>query len=301
MAKLKTMKKFLLALPLSIFFVLSLFGQQIPHGIVLESLSMRSEIMKKDVKYSVYLPADYFTDQRKYPVVYLLHGYTGKETDWVQFGEANRTADKMMANSEIPDMIIVMPDGANDWYMNSYDGKTNYEDFFIKELIPYIDSAYQTRPERGYRAISGLSMGGEGSTLLAIKYPNVFAACAGLSSAFRTDEEMVTLADDRYENTFGQLYGRDLKGESRLTEAWKKNSALSLLETLPLENIKKVRYYFDCGDDDYLYKGNSAMHVLMSDKKISHEFRMRDGAHNWTYWRTGLGDALKFIGESFKH
>ena len=73
------------------------------------------------------------------------------------------------------------------------------------------------------------------------------------------------------------------------------------MEIMPLDSLKKVRWYFDCGDDDFLFRGNDALHTLMRKRNISVEFRMRDGGHTWEYWRTGLVDALKFIGNGFKH
>ena len=295
------MLKRLLAYPLSIFFVLNVFAQQnIPHGTVIASAELHSAILNRDVKYSIYLPADYFSAQRRYPVTYLLHGYTGCETDWVDFGEANRIADKMISENAIPDMIIVMPDGKNDWYMNTYDGKIRYEDFFIKELIPYIDSAYQTRADKSFRAISGLSMGGYGSTLLALKHTDVFGAVAALSAAYFTDDEMINMPDENYNGSFGSYIGLNLKGKARINDHFKKNSIAYLLESQPIENIKSVRWYFDCGDDDFLFEGNALLHITLTKKKIKHDYRMRDGAHTWTYWRTGLPDALKFIGDGFR-
>jgi len=71
------------------------------------------------------------------------------------------------------------------------------------------------------------------------------------------------------------------------------------MKNMPEEQKTKVRFYLDCGDDDFLYKGNSTLHILMNDQKIPHEFRVRDGIHEWEYWRTGLPDALKFISKSF--
>ena len=67
------------------------------------------------------------------------------------------------------------------------------------------------------------------------------------------------------------------------------------------DDLKKVRYWIDCGDDDFLSRGNSLLHVALIDKGVPHEYRVRDGAHNWTYWRTGIVDALAFIGDSFRH
>ncbi len=270
-------------------------------GTVIESLKLSSNFLGRENKFSIYLPSDYATSQRRYPVVYLLHGYSGNETDWVQSGEANRTADKLIASGEIPDMIIVMPDGQNSWYVNQEVGNEKYADFFIKEFIPFIDKTYRTKAEKNYRAISGLSMGGYGSGLFALKNLDLFNACAGLSSAIRTDEETVEATDDYFSSRFEKIYGKTLKGQDRVGEKWQKNSVLKLMNDLPLDSLKKVRWYFDCGDDDFLFRGNDALHTLMRKRNIPVEFRMRDGAHTWEYWRTGLVDVLKFIGAGFKH
>jgi enterochelin esterase-like enzyme len=286
--------------PLSCLWLLMAFGQTTPKGTVLESISIPSTLLKQEMRFSIYLPPDYFASQRRYPVVYLLHGYSGRETDWVQFGEANRIIDKLIVDSQLPDVIVVMPDGRNDWYVNTFDGAVRYEDYFIKELVPHIDSNYQTRADRLFRATAGLSMGGYGATSLAMKYPEMFCAAAGLSAAYLTDEEMINMPDDRYNNTFQNIVGRNLKGKERVAGMWQQNSVFSLIEKKG-DALKKIRWYFDCGDDDFLYKGNAQIHVLMSDKQIPHECRMRDGAHTWSYWRTALPDALLFIGQSFKH
>jgi S-formylglutathione hydrolase FrmB len=232
-------------------------------------------------------------------VVYLLHGYTDNNTGWLQFGEINRYADKAIADGTIPPMIIVMPDADSSWYINSYDGKEKYEDFFIKEFIPSIEKTYRIKNQKRYRGIAGLSMGGYGTLTYAIKYPELFAAAAPLSAAVFYDDEVTALPDQRWEQVFGQLFGRGLKGKERLNKAWYSNSILKLVETKSAEELSKVRYWIDCGDDDFLTKGNCLLHIALIEKKVPHEFRVREGAHDWTYWRTGITDALQFIGRSF--
>ncbi|MCR4396427.1 MAG: esterase family protein, partial [Candidatus Saccharicenans sp.] len=110
------------------------------NGQVLEGLTVQSKILGKEVRYTIYLPPDYQTSSRRYPVVYLLHGYTDNDTGWLQFGEVNLTADRAIAERQIPPMIIVMPDGGVSWYINDYQNKVRYEDFFFQEFIPYIDA-----------------------------------------------------------------------------------------------------------------------------------------------------------------
>ncbi|MDI6844774.1 MAG: alpha/beta hydrolase family protein [Candidatus Saccharicenans sp.] len=268
-------------------------------GRVLEGLTVQSKILGKEVRYTIYLPPDYETSTRRYPVVYLLHGYTDNDTAWVQFGEVNLTADRAIAGRLIPPMIIVMPDGGVSWYINDYQNKVRYEDFFFQEFIPYIDATYRTRPQKEFRAIAGLSMGGWGTLIYALRHPEMFAAAAPFSAAVWTDDEVISTDEKVYERIFGPLFGPGLKGKDRLTTHFRSYNPLDLIKTLPEEKIKSVRFYIDCGDDDFLYKGNAALHVALRDRRIPHEFRVRDGGHTWSYWRTGILDALRFIGESF--
>lgn len=292
------MKKFFC---FAVILYLTIFFVQAQSGLLKESLKVKSAILGKDIEYSIYFPSDYDKTNRSYPVLYLLHGYTDDETGWTQFGEANLIADRTINSGDAPPMIIVMPDAGVSWYQNSYDGKTRYEDFFVSELIPHIDATYRTRAKREFRAVAGLSMGGLGTLLMSLKHPDMFTAAAPLSAAVWTDDEAANNNTDqaRWDATFGDLYGKGLKGKERLTEHYYKNAPIKIVETANADDLKKVRFYIDCGDDDFLIKGNMALHAMMIDKKIPHEFRVRDGGHVWTYWRTALPEVLKFVGQSF--
>ncbi|MHB9014413.1 MAG: alpha/beta hydrolase [Ignavibacteriaceae bacterium] len=272
---------------------------QVSRGFVKEGLTIQSKILGKDVRYTIYLPYDYETSNRYYPVVYLLHGFTDNDIAWIQFGEANMIADEGIANREIPAMILVMPDGGVSWYVNNYNDSVRYEDFFFKEFIPYIESHYRILTEKRFRAIAGLSMGGYGSLVLALKHPDMFASCVAFSAGVFTDKEIIDMKDDMWKNMLGVVFGPTLEGKDRITQQFKDNDPLYLFNTLDINKIKSVRYYLDCGDDDFLYKGNSALHVLLRDLNIPHEYRVRDGGHSWTYWRSGLLNGLKFIGTTF--
>lgn len=268
-------------------------------GRVIEQATAKSAILGRNVRYTVYLPPDYASSDRSYPVVYLLHGYSDDNTGWLQFGEVNRFADKAIAEGSIAPMIIIMPNGDSSWYINSSDGKERYEDFFIKEFMPEVEKTYRIKAEKHYRGIAGLSMGGYGTLSLAMKYPELFAAAAPLSAGVFADDEMLAMPSDRWNLIFGRLFGNGLIGKARLNTSWYANSILKIVETKPAEELRKVNYWIDCGDDDFLTKGNCLLHLALTDKKIPHEFRVRDGAHNWTYWRTGITDALHFISQSF--
>lgn len=268
---------------------------------LLESLVFNSSLLNRQVKYSVYLPPDYYVSNRRYPVVYLLHGLGDNETGWVQFGEADRIADAGIKSGDLPPMIIVMPNAGVTWYVNDYQNKVRYEDMFVQELIPHIDSMFRTRTEREYRALSGLSMGGFGSLTLAMHHPELFSACAALSAAVRTDETFASIPAERYDTVYAPIFSGPAKGQERLTLTWKRNSPITLARSAPESDLTRVRWYLDCGDDDALTVGNAMLHIALLERKIPHEYRARDGAHTWSYWRTGLPDALKFIGQSFHH
>jgi enterochelin esterase-like enzyme len=267
---------------------------------VLEGLKCESAILGRDVAYAVYLPPDYAASTRRYPVVYLLHGYTDDESGWVQFGEIGQAADRAIAEREIPPMIIVMPDGGVTFYVNDAAGKVRYEDMFVQEFIPAIDRTYRTRPDREFRGVAGLSMGGWGTLVYALRHPDLFAAGAAFSAAVWSDDDIAGMKQENWDRLLGPMFGAaGLAGKDRLTPAFRKVSPLDLARTLSEESLKKVRYYIDCGDDDFLIAGNCALHLILAGRKIPHEFRVRDGGHTWSYWRTGIVDGLKFIGESF--
>lgn len=271
--------------------------QLIAQGKVIEGKSIASKILGKNVNYSIYLPPNYDASSgRKYPVLYLLHGYSDNETAWVQFGNVDQTADKAIANGDITPMIIVMPNGDLDWYVNDYSGKVRWMDMFIQEFIPTIDKEYKTRASREYRAISGLSMGGYGSFIMCIRNPSVISQCAGLSSAFWTSEKAFEVRSDDFKQPFWPTKSKD---KDEIFKYYKNYNVLDLMKTLPLDSLKKVRWYFDCGDKDYVTDGNALLHLALNERKIEHDYRVAAGYHNWQYWRTHILEALKFVTKGF--
>jgi len=290
---------------ISITLLLGLIGlpeaalSQQRYGQVKESLIIESNILDKEVEYSIYLPPDYEESNRSYPVLYLLHGFTDDETGWTQFGEIKNIMDSQVHQTAVTPMIVVMPDAGLTWYVNNHDGSVRYEDFFINEFIPKIEETYRIRPQKQFRAISGLSMGGYGTMIMALKHPDLFSAAAPLSAGISTQESIVSMSMDNWNNVYGLPFGKDREGKERLTDHYLANSVLDIIKTGDTEKFKTMGYYIDCGDDDFLIRGNMALHEVMLDQQIPHEFRVRDGAHNWTYWRTALPEVFQFVSEKF--
>jgi len=268
-------------------------------GTVKENLVCKSKILGYDVKYSIYLPNDYDKSSRSYPVLYLLHGYSDKETAWIQYAEVNNIADKLVANREISPMIIVMPDAKLTFYANDYQNKNRYEDFFFQEFIPSIESLFRIRAQKQYRAISGLSMGGFGSLMYAMHHPDMFSACVAFSSAVCTPDEIKD-KDTQLLERLSAVLGPIDSNKFEFPTYWCSNIPYFLAQTVDAEQLKTVKWYIDCGDGDFLTRGNCALHEIFFNRQIPHEFRVRDGYHNWDYWQSGIGDGLKFMSRQFR-
>ena len=277
---------------LSILVVLSISSTLMAQtGKVSDNLSVQSKILKMDRKYAIYLPPDYETSQRSYPVLYLLHGYGDDQTGWVQFGEVLTIADAAIKSGKATAMIIVMPDANTGTigYVNDAKGDWRYEDFFFQEFMPYIEKTYRIRPDKHYRAVAGLSMGGGGSFMYALHHPELFSSACPLSAA--TELKVIDSL-----NNF--KYTKGLSDKAR-KEYYRHHDVLSLIEDMPADQKKAVRWYIDCGDDDFLYEGNSLVHIAMRKNDIPHEYRVRNGVHNWVYWRDALPVVLEYVSMEF--
>ena len=261
---------------------------------VFDDLSIPSKILKSDRKYAIYLPPGYETSQRSYPVLYLLHGATDNHTGWVQFGEVQRITDKAIEDGSATAMIIVMPDADTGQmgYFNSIAGNWNYEDFFFQEFIPTIEKMYRIKAQKHYRAVAGLSMGGGGSFMYALHHPEMFSSSCPLSAyvgPLNIDEANSIIARSNPEIT----------DQAKIKTWFEYHSAIELIKQIPDDQKNAIRWYIDSGDDDFLYEGNTLIHILMRKKNIHHEFRTREGVHNWTYWRSALPNVLEFVSEEF--
>lgn len=278
---------------LSLFFSLSLsmMGQT---GKVYDNLSMKSEILKMDRKFAIYLPPDYETSERDYPVLYLLHGAGDDQTGWIQFGEVLRIADKAILEGSATAMIVVMPDAdtGQRGYFNSIKGDWRYEDFFFQEFMPFVEKEYRIKKEKRYRAVAGLSMGGGGSFVYALRHPELFSSACPLSAACGP-------LDREDMKRYSSREGMENATEQELEDYFKKHSVLDMVKNMPAKQKKAVRWFIDCGDDDFLYEGNSLVHIEMRKNEIPHEYRVRNGGHSWSYWRESLPIVLSFISDAF--
>lgn len=285
----KKLFAFILSLFISIVFVLAQGGSTSR----LETDRINSGILNTEKEFIVYLPVGYDDSQQRYPVLYLLHGAGDTYAGWTQKGNAKNIADRLIAEGMALPMIIVMPDASggsgkspkrNMGYFNRPDW--NYEDHFFKELMPYVEKKYRIKPEKNARAIAGLSMGGGGAMSYALHHPEMFGSCCPLSGLLGDSRRVHT----RYQDA---VYRESI-------EANDPHEIIKKASEADLGRFRTVRWYIDCGDDDFLAESNVEMYLLMREKKIPLEYRMRDGIHNWEYWQTGLNEVLRFISIGFK-
>ncbi|HVS93527.1 MAG TPA: alpha/beta hydrolase-fold protein [Mucilaginibacter sp.] len=284
------MRKQSLLLAILLSFAASAVAQS---GKVYDNLSMPSKTLKMERKYAVYLPPDYETSDRSYPVLYLLHGAGDDQTGWVQFGEVLNITDKAIKEGKATPMVIIMPDAntGRRGYFNDPRGDWNYEDFFFKEFMPYVEKKFRIKAEKRYRAVAGLSMGGGGSFVYALHHPELFSSACPLSAA--TGPLTIDDARKQLSRTMPNVT------DTVVTAYYNRHSVLALVNNMPDSLKKAVRWYIDDGDDDFLYEGNCLVHIAMRKKEIPHEFRIRDGAHTWTYWRESLPAVLEFVSAAF--
>ncbi len=256
----------------------------------IETCTIPSRILGTEKNCTVYLPAGYDTSGEQYPVLYLLHGASGCHTDWTQKGDMQRIADAAFAEGMARQMIVVMPDAAGEG--ENYTGKHmgyfdvpgwNYEQFFFEEFIPAVESRYRIRGDKSHRAIAGLSMGGGGSAAYALHHPELFGSACSLSGLL-------------------DAFPGPRNNEDAFQQSIVDNSPVKLLREMDEEKlaaVRQVRWWVDCGDDDFLAKCNVDFYALMRQRWVPLQYRMRDGGHTWHYWQTGLEPILTFISTGF--
>jgi S-formylglutathione hydrolase FrmB len=247
-----------------------------------DTIKIYSAAMKKEIPCVVIRPDSYPQKTQRYPVVYLLHGYSGNYSDWI------KKVPALLQAVDRYQTLIVCPDGGySSWYFDSpIDSTMRYETHIVGEVVPEIDRRYRTLPERRFRAITGLSMGGHGALFLAWRHAGLFAAAGSMSGG-------VDLNASRNRFDISKRIGDTI----RYAGNWSSYSVHHLIETPPKAPLALL---IDCGTEDFFFDINQRLHNRLLQLRIRHDYVERPGSHNWAYWQNAVEYQLLYFHLFFK-
>lgn len=233
---------------------------------------------------NVILPESYATSEDKeYPVVYILHGYDGDYTSWLTL-----TEPKLDSLASHYDMIFVLPDGRDSWYWDApADPKLKMESFFVEELVPYIDKNYRTIADAKHRAITGLSMGGHGSLWLGMRHSDIWGSAGSMSGG-------VNINKPKWAKSWKMA--QRLGSQAQYPQRWKDHTVITLVKNL---KPGQLNITFDCGVDDFFIGVNRELHEEMLKYKIPHDYSERPGKHSHSYWKNSIRYHLQYFYDIF--
>ena len=263
------------------FLIAFLFLNSLVRAGSVDTVSIYSKAMHKAILCVVIKPDSYTANKKRFPVVYLLHGYDGCYSNWIiRVPELKNYADTYQT-------IIVCPDGAkSSWYFDSpVDTTYRYETYVAKEVVGFIDKKFRSIADKKHRAITGLSMGGHGALFLALRHDDIFGAAGSMSGG-------VDLKESR--NRFDII--KRIGDTVNHAKEWHDLTVINLIEKY---RHTKLKIMFDCGNHDIFIDGNRLLHKKMLQLKIPHQYIERPGEHNWDYWRSSIPFHLQFFRKFF--
>lgn len=242
-------------------------------GDTVESHSFLSSALARETRYEVVLPAGYSTSQERYPVLYLLHGWQGDETNWVSLTH-------LVEDASVYKLIVVTPRGGNSWYVNSATRpEDRYADYVFQDLIAEVDAHYRTIASPHERAVAGLSMGGYGAMLFSLRHPGAFAFAASISGAFAGPsgiESVMPQLKPSTDEAFG-IAGSDTR---------RQNDVDTLIGAA--DHTQQPYFFLECGASDPLLPSNRRVVGELSTRGLAYEYHELSGAHTWSFWDGAL-------------
>ena len=232
-------------------------------GTELRDQTIKSTVLGRTMKYSVYLPKGY-DKSKEYPVLYMLHGANGSNNDWLNGGKINVNASTAASDGTAPEMIVICPDcGGDNFYCDNYGGNDiKYMTYFFTEFLPTVENLYAVKKDRASRAIGGLSMGGFGSLYYGLLHPEMFSYVYACSPATSID------------------------------------GAPNLYDLLSKADVSKLPgITIEIGTEDFLYESAGSFKQALDAKKVPNEYITRAGTHDWPFWAACTPKIMKKLGE----
>jgi endo-1,4-beta-xylanase len=237
-----------------------------------------SKTAKAEVSYVVYLPPDYWSSAKRFPVIYWLHGLSGNQRGGAR--SALPHFDAAFRAGAAPPAILVMVNGLwNSMYCDSSDGKWPVESVIVRDLVPHIDATYRTIANRNGRAVEGFSMGGFGAAHLAFKYPDLFGAASIMAGALVDSDDV----SKRHSDLLAKMFG----GDKAKFDA-ERPQVLVTKNGAAVKNGTQLRIVI--GADDQLLHFNRDFSVQLTNLGIKHDFEIIPGVgHNQGLFYQKLG------------
>jgi len=256
--------------------------------------SFNSHILHRAVRYCVMLPPSYEKGpNKKYPVLYFLHGLGENEQTLVQSGGWGLIED-LQRQQKIGGFLLIAPEGRGSFFINSADGRDRYSDFFLTEFLPYVETRYRVVRERKSRGVTGLSMGGYGALRFSFAHPELFGSVSAQSPALIAESPRDMNADLRNAGPLARLLG-GVFGNPIKVEHWRQNSPFELARKNQIP-IAHQAIYINCGQqDEYGFAAAAErMHKQLAAENIRHEFHLYPGGHTADYFLSHLGETFEF-------
>ncbi len=285
----------------------------------LRTVEFYSPAVDRTMKYNILLPAEYDSSDERYPVLYLLHGLTQNYTAWGGQGVPVYTG---LFN----DLIVVMPDVGNSWYINYAESaggqKNNWEDHIVQDVVGHVDANYRTIARREGRAMTGLSMGGYGGLTMGLRNPEMFISIGSTSGAIsygrdaarrlrgdgqqtqrrgapRGTPEQIAAREERQRQPnpaigidgFSSQVERNPEGQQFLTaEDADAYDPFVLIHQVSPDQLPHI--YLDSGTEDRLIQPAREFAMILFENDIPFDFMQMPGAHNGAYWTQSIGHIM---------
>lgn len=245
--------------------------KQVPHGAVAE-VQYYSKSLKRHRRMHIYTPPGYESDNRKYPVFYLLHGAMDCDDSWTTVGRAGFILDNLIAEKKARPMVVVMPAGHTSRDFNMASGITQtvdeFSQDFLNDIMPYVESHYRVLKDRGSQAIAGLSMGGMQALNIAMTDLGRFS-CVGVFSS----------------GVFSMSPGGQAKPSS---PSWEQQH-LSMLDNQKMKKGLRL-LWFATGSEDFLVQTTKDTVDMLKKHGFSPVYKETGGGHTWANWREYLNE-----------
>lgn len=246
-------------------------------GVKMIDVTVHSAALNRDMQYRVVLPANIAPNQ-KFPVLYLLHGGGENFHGWSNYSD--------VAGYAARGLILVMPEGNSSYYTNSADRpQDRYEDYIVHDLIADVEQKFPTARDRANRAIAGVSMGGFGAVVLALKHPELFVFAGGMSSALDVPSRPFSIKRVSQYRHHSSIFGPWGSQGRRASDPF------VLVRSV---DPAQVPYLFlTCGDQEGLLPANKKFAALLQQRHFAYEFHIAHGGHDWNQWNRNLPDLMK--------